>query len=215
VHLGCLRQWTKTRLNLSEASVESFAYKTPICEMCKADYPALISTGENTEPLVDALPRVQAPYIVLQSSTRSAKSGSKEMQTLYHVVSFAKSFTAKIGRGEEASVRLHVPSTSRWHASIKFEAGEFTLEDHESKFGTLLAMHKPWTVEPEQTLSVKLGRSVFSFALPSEMVPTETSWPIACPEDSAGFADLAPEASLQEDSGNGKPSMARTATQDA
>merc|ERR1711862_474506 len=46
VHLGCLRHWTKTRLNLPRGEVDGFVFQKPVCEMCKADYPAYIQQGE-------------------------------------------------------------------------------------------------------------------------------------------------------------------------
>lgn len=47
------------------------------------------------------------------------------------------------GRGHESDVRIPDVSISRHHATIKFVEGAFFLEDHNSKFGTLVALRKP------------------------------------------------------------------------
>lgn len=39
-------------------------------------------------------------------------------------------------------------SISRWHATVSFtEDGRFVLEDHNSKFGTLVALRRPRVIE--------------------------------------------------------------------
>merc|ERR1711924_73796 len=133
----------------------------------------------------------------LQSSTRSDKSRPKEWQTSYHTVSFAQCSEAKIGRGKEASVRLEDVSLSRWHSTIKFKDGQFTVEDHESKFGTLLAMQKPWAVGPGQTLSVKAGCSVFSFSF--ALAPETQCTPLEVPERAACSDQSAEAAAFQDE----------------
>lgn len=176
VHLGCLRQWTNTRLNLPKGSVDSFVFQKPICEMCKADYPAFIQQGEKTEKLVDTLPNVAAPYIVLQSSGKPSKNQHKDQRVSYHVVSFAdQERILKIGRGHECGLRLDEVSMSRWHASIKFSDGKFFVEDHGSKFGTLLALNRPWELHANLPVSIKVGRTVLALQLPCLPQPQASS----------------------------------------
>lgn len=168
VHLGCLRHWTKTRLNLPRGEVDGFVFQKPVCEMCKADYPAYIQQGEMRQQLVDELPKVAPPYMVLQSSGKPSKSHNKEPRVSYHVISFAdEKRVLKIGRGHECGLRLDEVSMSRWHASIKFSDGEFYVEDHNSKFGTLLALNRPWQLCADAPVSIKVGRTVLAFELPS------------------------------------------------
>jgi len=170
VHLSCLRQWTKTRLNFPACdTVDSFVYQTPICEMCKADYPAFIrQSDESCTPLVDNLPSIAPPYVVLQSIAKSSKHHAQEQRVSYHANSFAQQDKIlKIGRGHECSVRLDEVSMSRWHASIKFSNGQFFIEDHNSKFGTLLALQQPLLLQADTPISVKVGRTILSFAVPS------------------------------------------------
>ena len=53
----------------------------------------------------------------------------------------------KLGRGHESDVRIADVSISRCHATIRFQNGQFLLEDNKSKFGTLVAMKKPRQLE--------------------------------------------------------------------
>lgn len=45
-----------------------------------------------------------------------------------------------MGRGHDAEIRITDISVSRFHASIKYNKGDFYIEDNNSKFGTLVLM---------------------------------------------------------------------------
>lgn len=53
----------------------------------------------------------------------------------------------KLGRGHDSDVRIADVSISRCHAMIRFNQGNFVLEDNDSKFGTLVALKKPRLLE--------------------------------------------------------------------
>lgn len=167
VHLECLRRWTLTRLELPEGEVDFYTYRRPTCEMCKADYPNFVSRHGKKEPLVRHLPTVKPPFVVLHSKVKQSKNKSKEHKLSHHVVSLSKGGLAKIGRGSECNVRLEEVSMSRWHSTIRLIGDRFVVEDQGSKFGTLLAIRGPWPVARGRSVSVKVGRTLFSFALPS------------------------------------------------
>lgn len=50
------------------------------------------------------------------------------------------------GRGHESDVRIPDVSISRYHATIRFVEGHFQLEDHNSKFGTLVSLRKAFPI---------------------------------------------------------------------
>jgi hypothetical protein len=161
VHLACLRQWARTRQNLPEVqgSLDRCSFQQPSCEMCKQPYPARIQRGETSEAFLQ-LPSVPGPFLVLESSGKGKKNGGQLRQGACHVLSFASSELATIGRGRDCSIRLDEGSMSRWHASIRFENGEFYIEDRGSKFGTFLSMSHKWTLLPGESLPIKIGRTV-------------------------------------------------------
>jgi hypothetical protein len=127
--------------------------------MCKQPYPARIQRGETSEAFLQ-LPSVPGPFLVLESSGKGKKIGGQLRQGACHVLSFASSELATIGRGRDCSIRLDEGSMSRWHASIRFDNGEFYIEDRGSKFGTFLSMNDKWTLLPGESLPIKIGRTV-------------------------------------------------------
>eukprot|EP00435_Cladocopium_sp_Y103_P058940 s528_g20.t3 len=85
-----------------------------------------------------------------------------------HVVSLAETKLLKLGRGHESNVRIADVSISRLHATIRYQKGSFVLEDHNSKFGTLVAMKKPRQLDHGSAISIQVGRTVLSLSLQSE-----------------------------------------------
>lgn len=165
VHLGCLRHWIKGRLNLSDSST-SFFYRPLSCELCKTVYPAYIvmigadGSSEKT-PLVE-VPKTKAPFIALENMVRDSQQHSSRG---LHVISLADNKLLKLGRGHESDVRIADVSISRCHATIRFHRGQFVLEDHNSKFGTLIAMKKPRALEASSAISIQVGRTVLALSL--------------------------------------------------
>jgi hypothetical protein len=90
-----------------------------------------------------------------------------EKQTVrnIYVVSMESKQNIRIGRGHDSDIRVTDISVSRFHALIKKEKdGSFTLEDNNSKFGTLVLMQSPrLNILENQTLPVQIGRSYFTF----------------------------------------------------
>jgi len=186
VHLGCLRHWIRGRLNLSDSST-SFFYRPLPCELCKQVYPAYLSlqTKDSVErvPVVE-VPRTKPPFIALENMVRDSQQHSSRG---LHVISLADNKLLKLGRGHESDVRIADVSISRCHATIRFHRGHFVLEDHNSKFGTLIAMKKPRALEASNQISIQVGRTVLALALQQH-------------DTDGGNSDLAPR--LQQISGS-------------
>mmetsp|Transcript_160343 Transcript_160343/g.292778 ORF Transcript_160343/g.292778 Transcript_160343/m.292778 type:complete len:426 (-) Transcript_160343:67-1344(-) len=162
VHLGCLRHWIKGRLNLSDTPSGSYFYRPLACELCKTVYPAYIQQNDDKRlPLVE-VPRTTPPFIVLENMVRDSQQHTSRG---LHVISLAENKLLKLGRGHESDVRIADVSISRCHATIRFHRGHFVLEDHNSKFGTLVAMKKPRMLDPGNGISIQVGRSVLSLSL--------------------------------------------------
>lgn len=163
VHLACLRHWIRGRLDLQESSTGSYFYKPLACELCKAQYATHMVDGSGEgDPLpIVELPKTQPPFVVLErDSNRPDSKGA-------HVISLAERKVLKLGRGHESDVRFADVSISRWHADIRFDQrrGAFVLSDHESKFGTLVAMRSPVPCDDKQPLTFQAGRSLLEFKM--------------------------------------------------
>merc|ERR1719171_1746242 len=118
-------------------------------------------TGFEKMPLVE-VPRTKAPFIALENMVRDSQQHSSRG---LHVISLADNKLLRLGRGHESDVRIADVSISRCHATIRFHRGQFVLEDHNSKFGTLIAMKKPRVLEPSTSMSIQVGRTVLSLTL--------------------------------------------------
>eukprot|EP00445_Apocalathium_hangoei_P007531 CAMPEP_0203843380 /NCGR_PEP_ID=MMETSP0359-20131031/2559_1 /ASSEMBLY_ACC=CAM_ASM_000338 /TAXON_ID=268821 /ORGANISM="Scrippsiella Hangoei, Strain SHTV-5" /LENGTH=427 /DNA_ID=CAMNT_0050758139 /DNA_START=54 /DNA_END=1337 /DNA_ORIENTATION=- len=162
VHLGCLRHWIRGRLNLSDGPSGSYFYRPLACELCKAVYPTYVHNGER-QPLVE-VPWTQPPFIVLENMVRDSQQHATRG---LHVISLAEK-VLKLGRGHESDVRIADVSISRCHATIRFNRGNFMLEDNNSKFGTLVAMKKPRLLEPGTPISIQMGRTVLKLLAQSD-----------------------------------------------
>jgi hypothetical protein len=170
VHLGCLRHWIKGRLNLSDNMPNgTYFYKQLTCELCHSPYPAYVNVTGKRVPLVP-VPKTQPPFIVLENLVRESQQHSNRG---LHVISLAEKKLLKLGRGHESDVRIADVSISRCHATIRYRDGDFILEDHSSKFGTLVVIKKPRPVEVGSGVSVQIGRTVLQMSVEEQATEAE------------------------------------------
>ncbi|CAA9989895.1 conserved Plasmodium protein, unknown function [Plasmodium knowlesi strain H] len=161
-HLMCLRKWINGRLNLNDQLFSGSVFiKDICCELCKTKYPKSIKQNDELVQLVK-IPNLKTPLIVLDNIIGQTSKG-------VHLISFADKKYLKLGRGHESDVRIPDVSISRYHATIKYEKGLFKLEDHNSKFGTLVALRKAREICPKDTMSLQVGRSVVNFRVDEEI----------------------------------------------
>lgn len=169
IHLDCLRHWINGRLQINldgngESPKGSYFFRPLNCELCKTPYASHLkhahADGTETEETIVDLPKTKAPYVVLErESHRPEEKG-------VHVISLADKNRLKLGRGHISDIRFNDVSISRWHATINYnpENKEFRLEDHDSKFGTLLATKPP--IALDEPLHFQAGRTVLQFFPP-------------------------------------------------
>lgn len=187
VHVGCLRHWANGRLNVSEGVSGSYFYRPQTCELCKSPYPAYVHIAEQRRPLVE-VPQTEPPFIVLENMVRDSQQHTGRG---LHVISLANDKLLKLGRGHESDVRIADVSISRCHATVRFHRGQFVLEDNSSKFGTLVAMKKPRTLDAGFAISIQVGRTVLSLSLQSR--------PDAVSEGANPLLQQMPDSSAQDE----------------
>lgn len=190
VHLECLRRWINGRLSLTEEQKPSFFFKQLHCELCKNAFPSAVVIDGARVPIV-RVPRVEPPFIVLESVATASNKG-------IYVVSMSLKKELKLGRGHESDVRIPDVSISRYHATIRFLDGEFVLEDHNSKFGTLVSLRKNQPVEDNHPLAVQVGRTVLNLSIRKPSCPfdgvndvSEESREDVAPREGSAGADVA------------------------
>ncbi|UKJ87914.2 hypothetical protein MACJ_000356 [Theileria orientalis] len=159
VHVECLRKWIDSRWNLKgDEPMPSMVFIREVsCELCKTNYPCYIRQNGELIQIVK-MPKMSVPFLVLENITPHAIKG-------VHLLSMKDMKDLKLGRGHESDVRIPDVSISRYHATIRYEGGQFYLEDHDSKFGTLVSMRRPRMVSHKEPLSVQVGRSVINLAI--------------------------------------------------
>ncbi|KAH8741271.1 hypothetical protein FG386_000178 [Cryptosporidium ryanae] len=162
VHLECLRHWINGRLNLTNDnnSRDTFFFRQLQCELCKSPLPSSASIKGSRVNIVN-LPKTRPPFIVLENIYGNVHRG-------VHVVSMAEKKDLKLGRGHESDVRISDVSISRYHATIRYRNENFMLEDHDSKFGTLVSVRRPQAIESNHNLSLQVGRTVVNLRLSDE-----------------------------------------------
>ena len=100
-----------------------------------------------------------------------ALSKDKNFSRVMHVLlPDASKLAFKLGRGHDSDVKIGDISVSRVHAQITLTPKGYMLEDNMSKFGTLLLLpsSEPYEIDPNNSLSVQIGRSMITFALKSK-----------------------------------------------
>ncbi|KAL8455926.1 hypothetical protein Emag_000169 [Eimeria magna] len=152
VHLECLRHWINGRLNFHEQQHKPIFVRQLLCELCKIPYPTAISYN-NERMQVVTVPKTEPPFLVLENMVGSHQKGVH-------------------GRGHESDVRIPDVSISRYHATIRFVDGNFQLEDHNSKFGTLVSLRKAFSVG-ESVAALQVGRSVVKLSISSAPATSE------------------------------------------
>lgn len=162
VHLECLRHWINGRLNLANenGSGDTFFFRQLQCELCKSPLPSSASIKGSRVSIVK-VPQAKPPFVVLENIYGNVHRG-------VHVVSMAEKKDLKLGRGHESDVRISDVSISRYHATIRYRNDNFMLEDHDSKFGTLVSVRRPQTVDNCHNLALQVGRTVVNLRLSEE-----------------------------------------------
>lgn len=167
VHLGCMKHWVKTRLNVPDDGSGAFLCRPQVCELCKASLPMCVRVGDTVHNLVE-VPQPTAPYLVLESTAHHTAARDRG----FHVLSLAgEKPIIRLGRGHNCDLQIHDVSISRVHATIRFLEGDFILEDNRSKFGTTVALRGPWLLQNGEEVSFQVGRTVLSLRLPVAQEP--------------------------------------------
>eukprot|EP01066_Platyproteum_vivax_P015226 Platyproteum_vivax@DN6752_c0_g1_i1.p1 len=167
VHLNCLKHWIDGRRKTDQQgqSAGSLFFKQLQCELCKHNYPISVITREGRKLTLVSMPKPEGPFIILENTTNVNRG--------FHILSMAQKKTLKLGRGHECDVRISDVSISRTHATIRYSEGtninsynnSFVLEDHESKFGTLICIRKQQSLDYwSGTLSLQVGRTTLKVA---------------------------------------------------
>jgi hypothetical protein len=157
IHLECLQRWLETRTSCRvNAGVITYTWSSLLCELCKSELPMKL-------PGTDVfILNINRPYILLENQGKNFKGAM-------HLISIEEGKNAILGRGHQSDVRIPDISVSRGHATIKYAAGRFFLQDNSSKFGTLILLTNQTMLHSFQPLTLQVGRTVLSLIVRSAL----------------------------------------------
>ncbi|OMJ85858.1 hypothetical protein SteCoe_12773 [Stentor coeruleus] len=158
IHIQCLRMCVAALMTVkNNEKCITYTWKSMSCSLCGEPFSnALRANGILYHIL--SVQRPEIPYFIIEAS--SIHGNNRGMQ----IVSLKNSESVMLGRGHDSDMRISDISVSRIHARIKFHQGQFLLEDHNSKFGTLVQVNEIELV-PDERLALQCGRSLLTFKL--------------------------------------------------
>lgn len=163
IHLSCIKKWVKSRQTVKEyKNLTVISFKSSKCEICKEDYPERIKiNGSYIDLLAVDLPN-NKNYILLEGfywEVRDTKNWY-----IIHLDNEDKKIL--FGRGNLCDVRMSCISVSREHAEIRqSEDGRFTIEDLNSKFGSLILVKNKVRIIPYKRFSIQYNNCMISYKL--------------------------------------------------
>ena len=159
IHLSCFRKWIDSRTSKKQTENSlSYTVKSLTCEISRCPVPPSIVVQEQSVELL-SIQNVEPPYITLESNCNDKNEYS------LHLISLNNKNNVRLGRGHDSDIRISDISVSRCHAIIKYDEGEFVLEDNSSKFGTLVEIQELDINKENVSACIQVGRTllVFSF----------------------------------------------------
>jgi hypothetical protein len=160
IHLICMQQWLRSKIttkSLNFLTVHSF--KNIECEICKQSIPEKIKFRNEVISFVD-YDKPDGCYIILESLSNE----KRETRHVY-IINMKEKKNMKIGRANDADVRMTDISISRNHAELKLKLNGFYLEDNASKFGTLLQLQSDVLFLPNKNFALQSGRIYITITL--------------------------------------------------
>ena len=70
-----------------------------------------------------------------------------------------------MGRDADCDIKLYDITSSNKHAFLRYEAGKFSLEDNESKYGTIIEMQNRMPIVPGFEKAVQIGRTILTISV--------------------------------------------------
>ena len=156
IHLICLRKWLTSKIIIKHSydnSVTSYSYKPFECELCKEQIPERIKYNNEIISLIE-MENLNEPYIIFENIYHNNVNYIGNYFDYQHIfiVHFNEKNRIKIGRSNDADMRLSDISVSRTHAFLHLKNNEFYLEDCKSKFGSLLLIQNKIMFIPDKPL---------------------------------------------------------------
>ena len=172
IHLKWLTEWLESKKSSKDGvHFRSYLWETIFWELCKEEFQsAIYSKGKRINLLGYDVPK-NGHYLVLEAI--NTEEIMRKKTKIIHIVDFKNLNTIILGRGNDAHVKISDISISRNHANLRIiDNKEIWLEDHQSKFGSLIIQNDP--VE----LSLKSGKTTLQ--LSRTLLTVQCKFPSSC-----------------------------------
>ena len=140
IHLDCLKQWIATKsLVKIESNDNCTIYKVKYveCELCKSKLPDYVKHNSKLYCVLEFNSDYDS-YICIESL-----NVDKRKNRYLYIGNLENKKELKVGRGHDCDLLLSDVSVSRFHFKIMQHFDNLFIEDHDSKFGTLILIQTP------------------------------------------------------------------------
>ena len=185
IHYECLIHWIKTRILLDRSTYYSnellsvYQLQNLECELCKSKFPDYLRHKNEIFNLINLEKKFDEEIILNKKGEKISRkrkdnkdnyiifdsiTPSRTENRYRFLVKFDKNNILKIGRGLETQLVLNDISVSRNHCQFKIEDdGTISLEDNNSKFGSLVLIQKEIEILKGISLNIQAGTNYLIF----------------------------------------------------
>ena len=157
IHLECLKQWIATKSLIKIDSNENctiYKVKYVECELCKSKLPDYIRHNSKLYCVLEFNSDYES-YICIESLTVD-----KRKNRYLYIGNLDNKKEIKVGRGHDCDLLLSDVSVSRFHFKLIQHFDNLYIEDHDSKFGTLILIQTPELIlNSTLPLYIQVGRT--------------------------------------------------------
>lgn len=165
IHLDWLKEWLDAKKSEKKGLYfSSYLWEDVFCELWKDNFTENVMTQFGAVNILGIETPKNSNYIILEAL--NSEEILKKNTKIVHIIDFKKLSTLTVGRGHDNKVRITDISISRLHCKFKVKGKDIYIEDHGSKFGTLVSYKRPLNLnEWEPNTLIQIDRSLLSLSV--------------------------------------------------
>jgi len=156
IHFLCLKKWiTCKKLVIDKKESIKILMNQYKCEVCQSQLPIKVINNGIKYKLLE-FQKPLSPKIKLEIY----ENDNKELINI-QIISFRLNNRLSLGRSNDSDIRIDEISVSRFHSILTMFENKIYIDDHSSKFGTLVKITHPVIMEEDLIMPFQSGRTVF------------------------------------------------------
>ena len=153
IHLECAKAFLLCKIRTNDNPVvDSFHIKPVVCDLCHAEFP-LVHSEQGREYRLQSIFRPEGTFVKVVNVGDPYE---------FHFLHPMEGRNVRVGRGRNNDWNVPDTSVSRFHASVSKTSLGFTLQNEESKFGTLVKAGNEVTLPFGEERVIQVKKSVLS-----------------------------------------------------